>query len=298
MHDGGGPQDGRLQPLGVGEILDAAVRLYRRSARSLWRIVLIVIVPVAIIEQLAVAASLPSNAYVSGGSLYTPTGTVGGLGLVVELVLGLLAVLVLNGALAICLVDSYIGNPIDWRTSLQAALARLGPLVWLALLYGALVFIGFVLFVVPGIYLVTVWCVAIPAVMFEEVGAVGALGRSQRLTRGRWWPTFAALLATIVALVIVLFVVGLVFGGIESGLSVGSIGPWLVIGALGTIVTDLIVYPFIGAVVAVIYIDLRVRHEELDLGRLAGALGRPSPPGLPPSWEDVPQRPWDDPPAQ
>ena len=274
---GAGPPSRQLRPLSIGEILDSAIRLYRGTATSLWRIVLIVIVPVAIVEQLAVAASLPSDSYVRNGSLYTPAGTVGGLGVFVQLALGLLAVMVLNGALAICLVDAYIGNRIDWRASLRAAVDRLGPLIWLALLYGLLTVIGFILFVIPGIYVVVVWCVAVPALMFEQIGAIGALARSSELTRGRWWATFGALLAAIVLLTVVLFGIGLIFGAIETGLGVGSTGLWLVVSALGTIVTDLIAYPLVGAVIAVMYIDLRVRKEGLDLQLLAGALGRPAP---------------------
>lgn len=269
----------QLRPLRIGQIIDAAIRLYRNTAASLWRIVLIVIVPVAIIEQAAIGASLPSGSYVHNGSLYTPTGHVGGLGVFVQLALGLLAVLVLNGALAICLVDAYIGNPIDWRASVRAALDRLGPLVWLALVYGVLTVIAFILFVIPGIYLVTVWCVSVPVLMFENVGAIGALGRSHELTRGRWWATFGALLSAIVLLTVVLFVIGLLLGAIETGLSINSIGVLLVVSALGTIITDLIAYPFVSAVIAVMYIDLRVRKEGLDLELLAGALGRPAPRG-------------------
>jgi hypothetical protein len=278
----GGVAPKQLRPLGIGEVLDAAIKLYRANARSLWTIVLLVIVPVAIIDELAVYASIPSLHYVHDGTLYVQGG-LGAFGLIVEVVLGLLGLLVLNGAVAICLVDAYIGNPIDWRTSLRAAVGRLGPLVWLAILYGVLIVIGFVALVLPGIYLVTIWCVAVPALMFEGLGGFKALGRSFDLTRGRWWATFATLLAAIVMLVIVLFVVGFVFAKIQSGLSVGSVGPWLLLRAINTIVSDLIIYPFFGAVVAVIYIDLRVRKEGLDLELLAGALGRPSPSGVTPS---------------
>jgi len=273
--DAGEPGGAPLRPLGIGEVLDAAFGLYRRTATSLWRIVLIVIAPVAAVEQVAIAASLPRGSFVRDGTLYTPTGTVGGLAVVVQLVLGLLSVLVLNGALAICLVDAYIGNPIDWRESLRAAAERLGPLVWLALAYGIAVTVAFVLFVVPGVYLVVVWSVSIPALMFERVGAVGALGRSLQLTRGRWWATFAVLLCAAALLGAALLAVGAILGAVQSALAVSDTAAWAAIGALGTIVTDLIVYPFIAAVTAVLYIDLRVRREGLSLERLAGELGRP-----------------------
>jgi uncharacterized membrane protein len=92
--------------------------------------------------------------------------------------------------------------------------------------------------------------------------------------RGRWWATFAELVVAVIMLFIVLVVVGLVFGGIESGLKVSSTGLWFVLNGLSAVLSDLIVYPFIGSVIAVVYIDQRVRKESLDLDLLAGALGR------------------------
>jgi uncharacterized membrane protein len=119
----------------------------------------------------------------------------------------------------------------------------------------------------------TVGSVAVPALMFEHVGGVKALGRSFDLVRGRWWATFGALLAAVILLGVVLLVVGLIFNGIESGLKVSSTGLWLTLNGISTVIGDLVVYPFIAAVIAVVYIDLRVRKEALDLDRLAAGPG-------------------------
>jgi hypothetical protein len=265
----------QLRPLGVGEILDAAIKLYTRNAVTMWKIVAVVIIPVSIVNQIVIGSSLPSGAFVSGGTLYTPTGTLGtpAAGVVVELALGVLSVLIVNGSLALCLVDAYVGKPLDWRQPLLAAFDRLGSLLWLSILFGVLVGLGFIALILPGIWLMTVWSVAVPALMFEHVGGLRALGRSFELVRGRWWATFAELLVAVIMLGVVLFVVGLIFRGIESGLTIDSTGLWLALNGLSTVVGALIVYPFIGAVIAVVYIDLRVRKEALDLERLAGGLG-------------------------
>ena len=71
-----------------------------------------------------------------------------------------------------------------------------------------LVGLGFIALILPGIWLVMVWSVAVPALMFEHVGGFKALGRSFDLVRGRWWATFAALLVAVIMLFVVLFVVG------------------------------------------------------------------------------------------
>lgn len=280
---GGGVQPTQqLRPLGIGEILDAAIKLYGRNTAALWRIVAFVIIPVAIVQQAIIGSTLPAGAFVHDGTLYTFNGTLGtpAGAAIIDIVLSALAVLVVNGALALCLVDAYIGQPLNWRESLTAATGRLGSLILLSLMYGILVVIGLVLLIVPGVYLIVVWSVAIPALMFEHAGGFKALTRSFELVRGRWWATFAVMVVTIVALFIVLLVVGLVFNGVESALGVDSTGIWLGLNGIKTVVAALISYPFIGSVIAVLYIDLRVRKEGLDLELLAGALGRPSPSGV------------------
>ncbi len=274
---GGKFQPGQqLRPLGVGEVLDAAVKLYTRNAAKLWKIVAVLLVPVALLNQIVVGVSLPSGAFVSDGTLYTPSGTLGtpAGATITQIVLSVLAALIVQGALALCLVDAYIGQSLDWRAALRAAATRIGSLVWLSILYGVLVVLGFIAVVLPGIWLVVIWSVAVPALMFEHVGGFKALGRSFDLVRGRWWATFAEELVAVIMLVVVLAVVALLFRGIESGLKVGSIGLWLGINWLANVIAELIALPFFAAVIAVVYIDLRVRKEALDLELLAGALGR------------------------
>jgi hypothetical protein len=273
------PPGRQLRPLSVGEVLDAAIKLYTRNLVTMWKIVAVVIIPVAIIQQLVIGLSLPSDAFVLNGTLYTFSGSLGtpAAGIIAELVLAFLAVLVVNGALSLAMVDAYVDQPLNWRQSLSAAVSRLGALIPLTIVLIVVLVIAYVLVIIPGIWLSVAFCVAVPAVMFEKASALEAMRRSWGLVRKRWWATFGALLVAIIMLVVVELVIGLVFSGIQSGLKVGSVGLWLTIRGLSTVVVDLIAYPFIAAVVSVIYIDLRVRKEALDLELLAGGFGPPVP---------------------
>jgi hypothetical protein len=268
-----------LRPLGVGEVLDTAIKLYSRNAVTMWKMVGVVVVPLAVLQILVLAASLPSGAFVHDGTLYTSAGTLSApaLGTLAQSVLGLLAILVVNGALALCLVDSYVGHPLSWSRSLQAAFSRLGALLWLAIIFAIAIVIAFILIILPGIWLSVAWALAVPALMVEGIGAVAALRRSFRLVRHRWWATFGALFVATIMLFVVLFLVGLIFGALSGS----SLGLYLVMHGLSTVVSALIAYPFIGAVVAVIYIDLRVRKEALDLELLAGSSGSNATAGSP-----------------
>ena len=172
---------------------------------------------------------------------------------------------------AISLVDAYVGQPIDWVASIREAGGRLGALLWLAILWAVLVFAGLIAFILPGIWLIVVWSVSVPALMFEHVGSFKALGRSFDLVRNRWWATFAEMLVAIIMVAIVTFVIGFVITEITKGLEVGSIGGWLAFSWLSSVLSGLITFPFVSAVIAVIYIDLRVRKEALDIELLASA---------------------------
>jgi hypothetical protein len=115
-----------LRPLRVGEVLDAAIKLYRRNAVDLWKIVACVVVPVLLIRTIIVGVTLPSDSFVHNGLLYTPTGQISvPVGAAIAgAVLSVVAALVASGALAISLVDAYVGQPIDWVASIREAGGR------------------------------------------------------------------------------------------------------------------------------------------------------------------------------
>ena len=141
-----------LRPLRVGEVLDAAIKLYRHNAIDLWRIVACVVVPVLLIRTVIVGVALPSDSFVHNGLLYTPTGQISvpvGAG-VAGAVLSVLAALIASGALAISLIDAYVGQPLDWLASIREAGGRLASLLWLAILWTVIVFIGLIAFILPG----------------------------------------------------------------------------------------------------------------------------------------------------
>jgi hypothetical protein len=291
-----------LRPLRVGEVLDAAIKLYRRNAVDLWKIVACVVVPVLLIRTIIVGVTLPSDSFVHNGLLYTPSGQISvpvGAG-IAGAVLSVVAALIASGALAISLVDAYVGQPLDWVASIREAGGRLGSLLWLAILWAVLVFVGLIAFILPGIWLIVVWSVSVPALMFEHVGGLKALGRSFDLVRNRWWATFAEVLVAIIMVAIVTLVIGFVVTEITKGLKIGSIGVWLAFSWLGSVLSGLITFPFVSAVIAVIYIDLRVRKEALDIELLASAsrgsagpvtpFGTPTATGLPDASTSTPPR--------
>jgi hypothetical protein len=302
----GGTSGGR--GMRIGEILDAALKLYRGSAVNLWLIALVITLPTEIVIGLISKASLPSGVFAHHGTLYidlsvNPGGQVSVVGSLATIVLNVLANLVTVGALVECLLNSHLGRDSSWSTSLRFALPRLGSLLWLSILTTIGLVIGFILVIVPGIYLYVCWCIAIPVLMFEGKTGTKALGRSNQLVKGRWWATFGALLASFVMIVIVYAVVVLLLQHLAVN-SENSVNAILILRVLFEIITFVLIYPIFAAVSVMIYIDLRTRKEAFDLETFADSLsatsptavaastfGTPTPPDNPPAGSSAPPPP-------
>src|SRR6478752_5211508 len=64
------------------------------------------------------------------------------------------------------------------------------PLFAVSLLAGIAIAIGFVLLIVPGLFLMTIWSVVAPIVVVENPGVFATFGRSRELVRGYGWQVF------------------------------------------------------------------------------------------------------------
>jgi len=266
-----------LRPLGVGETLDVAIKLYRRNATTLWTIVALVVIPLQILDVIIRRVSLPSDVFLSNGTLYSFSGQGTGSVIVVVLASFLVAVAtyIATGAVFEALISAYLGRPTTWRSSLAHAQTRAASLIWLAVLTTVFVMIGFILLVLPGIWLLVAISVAVPALMFEGVGGFAAMKRSMELVDGRWWATLGRLLAAYVLLFAVLFGITALGSAIASGVTLHNVTLFVALGGLLNVIATILIAPFVAAVLTVIYIDLRVRKEALDIELVAREFSGP-----------------------
>lgn len=220
--------------------------------------------------------------------------------------LGGLAVLLATAACLKAVGDAYLASTPDWRESLRMARRRIWSLLWFTILYTILLIPAFLLLLVPGIWLAIAWIVALPALMTEGIGARKALGRSFRLVRKRWWPTFGVIAIAYVLAGVVQFLVGIIVGlTLVFGVEDSVLGTVLVSGT-GNVIAGVLTTPFVAAIVVLVYFDLRVRKEGLDIRLLAenvglappagGTVGREAPPG--PVLGQTPERPGGQPPPE
>ena len=139
----------------------------------------------------------------------------------------------------------------------------------LSVAYVIVVALGLFLLLVPGIWLAVAFAVSVPALLLERVGPFAAFGRSFRLVRGRWWATFGTLIVGYVLVGIIAALVQGIVMVVPSVLADGNTLVGVVSSVVGGTLGAVITTPYSAAVVALIYFDLRVRKEGLDLQLIA-----------------------------
>lgn len=276
----------RLRPLRVGEVLDAAINIYRGRWQELTRVVAVIVVPLAVVNvivTLSASTSLDSSSSTTttfGGTSFNTTSTtqfdasdfwtfVAGV-----LVVGVISWLGTQLATAACfeiVSGTYLDQSPTWRESLAAAWSRLGSLVWLQLVYGVLLVLALLPCGIPFVYFYVAWTLAVPVLLFENVRGRKTLKRSRELLKGRWWPTAGVLL--------LVFMLNGVLGTAIRGVLLGVVSSTnnelidAVASSLANAASSILTTPFAAAVITVLYYDALVRKEGFDLQRMAVGFG-------------------------
>lgn len=219
----------------------------------------------------------------------------------VSVLLAFIVRLILTGLLTAVIGRSVLGHRLTASQAWHIALPRLPALLGATLLTlliviapwaalgAALTVLGFagapggalIALGVLGVFaslVMDVWfwvmlSMSAPTVVLERQGPAQSLARSWRLVRSSFWRVFGILLLTVVIVAVAGSILQLPFGFI-SGLTGGfpefaqALQPSLVgriISAVGSIVAGTVTVPISAGVTVLLYVDLRMRREGLDL---------------------------------
>ena len=221
---------------------------------------------------------------------------------------GLLVELILTGLLSVVIGRGVLGRKLSMGEAWQIALPRLpaiiGAIVLTALCVVApwaavavLVVILALAHITPAAIVVgalggiasiclTIWLsvmlsLATPAVVLERQGPASALVRSWRLVRRSFWRVFGILLlATIIVIFASLVLQVVPFSLIEApaggsggifGLAAARTVAAVIIGSVGSIVAGAVTRPISAGATVLLYLDMRMRKEGLDLALQSAA---------------------------
>jgi hypothetical protein len=106
--------------------------------------------------------------------------------------------------------------------------------------------IGFLLLIIPGLYLLTIWSMLVPVIVIEERRAGEAFTRSRDVVRGHGWPVFGLIIVTFLLVGIASGVIRLIFAPLPDFLDV-----WL-----GSLVAHSLTVPFAAAALTTAYFRL------------------------------------------
>jgi hypothetical protein len=171
---------------------------------------------------------------------------------VVGLFLGQIVVIVgsivLTGAL-VTAVDDVRDGRVD--LSVGETIARVRPifavLLGVAIVAGIAIAIGLVFFIIPGLWLATIWFVLAPVVVLERAGFGESFGRSRSLVKQSGWATLGLLVLTFLILFAAGFIVALIL----------SPFPVFLANFISVLVQGAVFAPFTSIVITLAYFKLR-----------------------------------------
>jgi len=273
----------RLRPLGLGELLDDVFRIYRRHFWVLVAIALVVALPGLALQFASGSAGQFGFVLSILNDLNNPNALAGqqppalpNLAILALTYLVLIALIPFTlAAIPRAAIDVVLGNPVGVRSTLAGVARRYWRLMGVSLLY--LLISPLVICLPVFVWLFVRWVVAIPALLAEDVGPIRALDRSWTLTRGHWWRLFGIL----VLIYLLTSVVGGALGvfSLPLAVAVPFIPPFVRGAIILTVETaaSAVVQPALYLCVALLYFDLRIRHEHFDLDQLARQAVAPAP---------------------
>jgi Membrane domain of glycerophosphoryl diester phosphodiesterase len=307
-----------LRPLGVGEILDGAFASIRRNPKAILGLAAVVMTISAVLSAVITRTlfNLGSlNLPTPGQQLTTAQAThlVGRIVAVALPTFGLAILLtiivqaILAGLLAPIIARGVAGQQISaedaWRithprlpslllATLLVLLAGLGPLLIVgaitgiallagapAAVYGVVVLLGLAALVLT-IWLSTMFSLVTPVVVLENERPVRALARSWQLVRRSFWRVFGITLLAGIIVAIAGGILQLPFTFFGAALG-GGIGGTVIL-VIGAIAAGTVTRPITAGVTVLLYVDMRMRKEGLDLAlRTASGSGGPGSGGPP-----------------
>lgn len=261
-----------LRPLDLGDVLDGTFAAIRRNPRTVLGLAALLVTLQELLTLIvqAMTGDLPDAMFNGDGD---GIAFFGGTGLAVGLVIRAVIGAVLTGMIVVVVSEDVLGRRPTVGAVWHRVRKRLGGLIVAALLVGVLPYAALLLLVAPGVLLWGGWALTMPALVLEGQGPLRAIRRSWRLAWPAFWRVWSVRLLSVVLGRVMEYLVAIPFALVAAVTTVltgadtdGQLPAYaLAVVALGAVVAGTLVEPFYAGVLALLYIDRRMRAEGLDI---------------------------------
>jgi hypothetical protein len=187
----------------------------------------------------------------------------GWLGVLLAALVGIAGAFWLQGTLIEAVRDVRDGRAdLSVGETFERVLPSLNRIVLAGILLGIAIGVGFLLLIVPGLVVLTLWIFVIPAIVLENRGIGEAFGRSRELVRGNGWNVFGVIILTFVLLLGVSIALRLILSPLDD---------WLA-SLIQQVVANTLVAPFAIIVWTLSYYRLRTLEQPGEPAAVAGEL--------------------------
>src|SRR5437764_2672310 len=211
--------------MAIGEVLSEAWNLYKRF---LWQFFLTALVVFAVLDLLSALAGAAAGDSIGAGIFWG----------LIAFVIGIVGYFWVQGALVELVWDVRDGRADrSVGETYSVVRPRLPALIAAGILAALGIGIGLILFIVPGLFLLTIWSMLVPVIVIEGRSAGEAFSRSREIVRGNGWSVFGLILITFLLIAVASTVIRLVFAPLPDFLDA-----WL-----GSLVAHSLTVPFAAA---------------------------------------------------
>ncbi len=253
-----------LAPMTLSDLLDGAFRVLKLAPRTVLGIAAAILVPVFMVAAFLQRDAANGYSFGSGLSLTQVLATSGGT-VVSEYAAAILvaaSLFYLGGALGRLVSAWYAGGDLTAGQALAAAFRRTPALMAAFAMLLPVKVVSAMLCYLPVIPTVTLFSLTAPAIVIEGLGPFAGARRSWQLIARRFWPSLGIIVAATLGSSIlssVLTVLPTLFA-----LLLPNPGQWIVLG-LARAAVALVIVTTLVSVSVLLYMDLRIRTEGLDL---------------------------------
>jgi hypothetical protein len=223
--------------------------------------------------------------YLITAALVALLSLAGTAGAIIGAIISFAATYVVQASLIKAVQDVRDGRvDLDLSETVRAVGPHILPVIGASILAGIGIAIGFFLLIVPGLILLTYWCLIVPFIVLGGAGVFESFGLSMRTVRGYAWRVFGTYVLVFLILIAFAIVLGFVL----------ILLPLWLRNFVNNVVTGTLIAPFLALVATLIYYRLIAAHADqpyIATGPEGATVWEPPYPTTPPSAAGSPAPP-------